>query len=111
MQSILEGRSVKEAMAQGARLEPETVIRVSPDQISADIGGEAVLLQLQRGQYYGLNQIGAQVWKLLQKGPTSVAALQKFVIERYEVEPAECAHDLQVLLRNMAEAGLIEIAP
>ena len=50
------------------QLEPETMIRVSPDQISCDIGGEAVLLQLQRGQYYGLNQIGAQVWKMLQKG-------------------------------------------
>src|SRR5438270_13504106 len=91
------------------QLEPETMIRVSPDQISCDIGGEAVLLQLQRGQYYGLNQIGAQVWKMLQKGPASVAELQRCVIEQYEVEQSECARDLDALLRSMAVAGLIVI--
>ncbi|HZU22577.1 MAG TPA: PqqD family protein [Terriglobales bacterium] len=92
------------------QIEPETVVRVSPEQISCDVGEEAVLLQLQRGQYYGLNKIGAQIWKLLQKGPTSVAALQKDLCDRYEVESAEAARDLEALLRGMEEAGLIEIA-
>ena len=97
-------------MAQGARIEPGSVIRISQDQISADIGDEAVLLQLQRGRYYGLNQIGAQVWKVLQEGPTTVAALQNNIVENYEVEPGECARDLEALLLKMAEAGLVEIA-
>ena len=95
----------------GLRIGPETVIRVSQDQISCEIGEEAVLLQLQRGQYYGLNAIGAQVWKMLQKGPMSVSALQSCIVEKYDVEPDECAQDLDGLLCSMIDAGLIEIAP
>ena len=96
--------------ARTLRIGPETVVRAAQDQISCEIGEEAVLLQLQHGQYYGLNAIGSQVWKMLQKEPISVAKLQNWMVETYEVEPGECARDLEGLLRSMSEAGLVEIA-
>lgn len=91
------------------RIQPGVVVRPSPDQISCDIGDEAVLLQLPRGQYYGLNTIGAQVWKRLQSGPSSVAALQNWIAEKYDVQRDECERDLDALLCSMVDAGLIEL--
>ena len=31
-------------------------------QASCDLGGEAVLLNLESGQYYGLDPVGARIW-------------------------------------------------
>lgn len=110
MQITSQVSSEQQTVTHGLRIEPETVLRVTQDQVSCEIGEEAVLLQLQRGQYFGLNAIGTQVWKILQKGPTSMAQLQNWMIEKYDVQPDECARDLEALLCSMIDAGLIEIA-
>lgn len=95
-------------MIEEAQIGRDVLLRASKDQISCQLGQEAVILQLQRGQYYGLNEIGAVVWKALQDGPVSVAALEEAIIQKYDIDHETCARDLGSLLSSMAAAGLIE---
>src|SRR5437773_5822693 len=44
-----------------------TVIVASTDQISSELAGEAVILDLKRGVYHGLDPTGARIWTLLQQ--------------------------------------------
>ena len=38
---------------------------VPKDVLFQDLGEEVVLLEVESGQYYGLNEVGARMWSLL----------------------------------------------
>jgi hypothetical protein len=78
------------------------------NQISSDIGGEAVILNLKSGVYHGLNAVGARIWNLIQQ-PNIVENIQQVLLDEYEVEPEVCISDLLALLNEFYTAGLIEV--
>ena len=43
----------------------QDVITISPDVVFRDLDGEAVLLNLALGIYFGLNEVGTRMWNLL----------------------------------------------
>ena len=81
---------------------------VAKDQVSCDLAGEAVILNLESRIYYGLNSVGARVWNLIQE-PTTVGAVLDTLVQEYDVEPERCESDLFILLDDLAGGGLLEI--
>ena len=67
----------------------ETLVQASPDQVSCDLEGEAAILNLKTGVYYGLDPVGAVVWKLIEQ-PRTVASVRDAMLETYEVDAARC---------------------
>jgi len=88
---------------------PGTVVVAARDQVSADLEGEAVILNLGDGVYYGLDGVGARVWELLRE-PRSVDDLAAAVAAEYQVDRASALADLLALLDEMAGRGLVEPA-
>jgi hypothetical protein len=84
------------------------LIKIADDQICCDLDGEAVILSLKTGTYYGLDQVGARIWALLQE-PKTIPDLLHILLSEFEVDSGRCEQDLRILLRNMNEAGLVEI--
>lgn len=91
------------------RLTPDSIVVVSKDQMASDIAGETVILGLTRGRYYGLDAVGARVWRLIQT-PARIADVRKTLVAEYEVDPARCEADLIQLLEKLTDAGLVEIS-
>lgn len=87
--------------------EHSTVVALK-DHVSADLAGEAVILNLKSGVYYGLNPVGARIWQLIQS-PKAVTTIRDTLLEEYEVEPDCCDRDLLELLRELAAVGLVEV--
>ncbi|MGI8838447.1 MAG: PqqD family protein [Pyrinomonadaceae bacterium] len=86
----------------------KSVVVVARDQISCDIGGEAAILSLNDGVYYGLDLVGARVWSLVQE-PQTFGALRDTLIKEYNVEADNLETDLRELLEELAQHGLIEV--
>ncbi len=84
-----------------------TVVAIK-DQICTEVGDEAVILNLLDGVYYGLNPLGAYIWKLIQQ-PRAVADLCDAIMKEYAVERERCLADLVTLLENLAAHKLIEV--
>jgi len=89
-------------------LSMKTIIKVTKEQLSADLKDEAVILNLTNGVYCGLNQVGARIWELIQE-PTTIAAVRDKIIEEYEVEADRCEQDLLALLGELKAQGLIQV--
>lgn len=89
-------------------LSRRSVVAAVKDQLSCDLGGEAAILNLKNGVYYGLDPIGARVWSLLQQ-PHSVGEVRDLLVGEYDVEPARCENDLLTLLEKLLAEGLIEV--
>lgn len=86
----------------------KTIVVASKENVSCALGEEAAILHMRSGVYYGLDPVGARVWKLLDQ-PRSVGDLQAVILEEYDVEPRKCESDLLSLLERLRTEGLIEI--
>lgn len=84
-------------------------VRASKEQLSCDLGGEAAILHLKSGIYYGLDPVGARIWNLLQS-PTTVREIREKIVGEYEVDEARCEADLLALIKDLAAAELIEVS-
>lgn len=91
-----------------ADLTVQSIVVAAKDQVSCNLDGEIAILSLAKGTYYGLDQIGAQVWTLLQE-PRSVTELCDFILREYEVEPECCRRDLLALLERLRSEGLVDV--
>ena len=89
-------------------LSANTIVVASTEQVSCAVGEESVILGLQNSVYYGVNPVGAAIWKLLQR-KRSVAELRDAVLEEYDVEKERCERDVLDLLEKMQAEGLIEV--
>jgi hypothetical protein len=85
-----------------------SVVVVTKDQVSADLSGEAAILNLKSGIYYGLNEAGARIWKLIQE-PRTVNEIKDTLLQEFDVEPDQCETDLFALLEELLSKGLIEV--
>lgn len=85
-----------------------SVVRAARSQVSTVLDGEAVLLELDRGIYFGLNEVGTRVWELVQQ-PRDVEAIRDAVCGEYEVTPDRCLADVIGLLVRMRDEGLVEV--
>ena len=83
-----------------------SLVQASPAQVSCDLGGEAAILNLNTGTYYGLDPVGARIWSFLAT-PKTVAQVRDSVLAEYEVDSARCESDLFALLDALAAAGLV----
>lgn len=86
----------------------DTIVVASKDQVSSDLAGEVVTLNLKNGTYYGLDEVGARIWSLIQQ-PCAVGAIRNVILDEYDVEPERCERDLLALLQDLENAGLIEV--
>ena len=87
----------------------ESIVFASKDQISCDLAGEAAILELKNGTYFGLDGVGAVVWNLIAQ-PRRVVEIRDVLLEQYDVEAEQCGRELIELLGTLHERGLIQIA-
>jgi len=91
-----------------ASVSGRSTVVAAKDQVSCDLAGEAAILNLESGVYYGLDAVGARVWHLLQE-PRTVQDIRETLLMEYEVERDRCERDLLALLQELVAAGLIEV--
>ena len=90
------------------QLTDSSTIMAKESVLSTTIDGETVVLEPDRGQYYGLNDVGTYVWKLLEE-PHTIGEICEKVTETYDVEYQRCKDDVTKMFLQMDEKGLINI--
>jgi hypothetical protein len=92
----------------GALISQDSIVIVSQDQVSSDLAGESVILNLKDGTYYGLNELGSVIWEFIQE-PKTVADICDSILQEYEVDTDTCNSSVQTLLNDLVNAQLVEI--
>ena len=82
---------------------------VVPDTVLfRELDGEAVILNLDTESYLGLDPVGTRMWKVL-TGQPSIQAAYDILLAEYDVTPETLRGDLERLLGQMLEHGLISL--
>ena len=84
----------------------ESVVRRSSDVIASQVENELVMMDIDRGMYYALNAVGADIWERLAE-PQTVADLCAQLQRVYAVDRATCEADVLAVLNEMAGNGLL----
>lgn len=90
-------------------LDLNTRLRQHPDQVAAEADGEVLMMHIDSGNYYGLNEVASFLWKQLDTAK-SVRELCDAVLGEFDVEEATCLADVLGFLQGMLDDGLIEQA-
>lgn len=84
-----------------------TIIR-NPEQVSTDLDGEVVILDMQSEEYFSLDGVGTRIWEMIET-PITVHEILAAILKAYDVEPARAERDLLAVLGEMVQEGLIEV--
>ena len=87
----------------------DALLVATKQQVSCELGEEAAILNMKNSVYYGLDPVGARIWRLLQQ-PTTMSAIRDVIVQEYDVTPQQAENDLRVLLEKLLGEGLVEFS-
>lgn len=82
--------------------------KLTSQQIASQVGDEIVILNHNKGAYYGLDEVGALVWNNLEKEPKTLDALCEAVTTQYDIDKETCQEDIELLLKDLISEKLVE---
>lgn len=81
--------------------------RISDNAVRQKIGEESVILNLDNGQYYGLDEIGSRMLDLIEEHGDADAVVN-VLINEYDAEANQLTEDLQELLCELQDQGIVQ---
>jgi hypothetical protein len=79
----------------------------NPQVLFREIQGEGILLQLENGKYFGLNDVGTRMWQLIVEHQSLQIVLARLESE-YDVDAAELRTDLLRLVDDLSRNRLLD---
>ena len=83
-----------------------TIVSRSPSVLTAEVDGEIVMMSVKQGRYFGLNDIGSDIWKRIEP-PCSFATLIEGLAADYDADCATIRTDVQNLLSHMMKYDVV----
>ena len=86
----------------------KSIVSVSKSQTSSELLGEIVILELESGVYYGLNETGSRIWSLIQQSKT-VAEIRNTLLAEYEIDSESCTRYVVNLIEDLNAKNLVVV--
>jgi hypothetical protein len=87
----------------------EAAPRRSARALAQGLNGELVLVHVDTGMYYTLNEVGSLVWELCD-GSLTVAEVVARVCDEFDAPAAEVTSDVLELVEHLADEKLLTAA-
>jgi hypothetical protein len=80
----------------------------SPNVLFRALGDEAIVLSLDGGVYFGLDEVGTRIWQLLDAH--DLAGVAAVLAGEYDVDPGRLEADVVQFVEALAGKGLVQRA-
>ena len=77
--------------------------------VSRELEGEAVMLNLESGAYFGLDEVGTRIWQLIQEHGSLRKVLEVMQSE-FDAAPETLENDLLRLVEELRGKGLVSVS-
>jgi hypothetical protein len=84
----------------------DTTVAIPEDVVFREIDGEAVILNLDTGIYFGLDAVGTRIWRLIEQ-PRPLRAVLGVLIDEYDAAPDRLQRDLLAFVERLTAKGLL----
>ena len=86
----------------------ETVINKNLEIDDTDLDGEKVMMNLDKGEYFMMNEVGSRIWEIISE-PINVKEIISTLRNEYEVDEETCKDTVIEFLGRLDNADLISI--
>ena len=86
----------------------ETVINKNLEIDDTDLDGEKVMMNLDKGEYFMMNEVGSRIWEIISE-PINVKEIINTLCNEYEVDEETCKDTVIEFLGRLDNADLISI--
>jgi hypothetical protein len=86
-----------------------TLISRNPSVVTAEVDGEILMLNIDKGDYFGLDNIGSDIWRRIEP-PCSLAELIDRLAADYDADRATIAADVRTFLGRMVAQDVVRLA-
>jgi hypothetical protein len=76
--------------------------------LASNLGNETVMMNLDNGDYLGLNSVASDIWKIL-KEPIALENLYAQIIHMYDVTEDQCKLAVNNFLMKLSEQKMLVI--
>jgi hypothetical protein len=90
-------------------IDERTSIRRIPDLLETEVDGDVVALDVERGECYGLDAVGTDIWKLLAED-TSISEITDTLLEQYEIDRETCLREVSRIVSELQESELLVVS-
>jgi Coenzyme PQQ synthesis protein D (PqqD) len=84
-------------------------VRVNDDVLFQELQGEAVVLNLKSGVYFGLDPVGTRIWQLF-AAHELLSEIAHAIVAEYDVTEDRSAADLLALVTDLERNGLVTVS-
>jgi len=102
------GASVRVATGLHMHVTPTTPLCVSEHVLIQELDDESVLLDMASEVYFGLDDVGTQILKALERAGTIQEACA-VLLRTYRVPPEQLLADVTALVGQLAEQGIVRV--
>ncbi len=85
-----------------------SVIERTHGLLASELDDEIVMLNVQRGNYYGLSGVAKRVWELLD-APKSIHQICLSLESEFEVAHDQCVKDVVVFVNKMISENMVRV--
>ena len=86
-----------------------TIINKNLEIDDTDLDGEKVMMNLDKGEYFMMNEVGSRVWEIISE-PINVRRIIDTLRSEYEVDEETCKDTVVEFLGRLNNADLISIS-
>ncbi len=87
----------------------ETSIKRSENILFSEIDQDKVMIDIERGAYFGMNPVAGEIWDMLETTQTTQQIVEK-LLAAYEVDAETCRTETIQVLQRMLRLKLVEVA-
>ena len=87
----------------------DTVINKNLEIDDTDLDGEKVMMNLDKGEYFMMNEVGSRIWDIIIE-PINVKGIIEALLSEYEVDEETCTDTVIEFLGRLNNAELISIS-
>ena len=84
------------------------VFRKDNGLMGGEMGNETVLMDMNTGDYLGLNSVGSSIWKIL-AAPTKVAEICNQLQAEYEIDDETCQAETLKYLSMLEKENMLDV--
>lgn len=76
--------------------------------LASKIDNETVMMDVNKGEYYGMNQVASRIWELLET-PHSLLQLQTILLSEFDTTEKACLEDTKAFIIQLLEKKMVRI--
>lgn len=96
-------------MAKNKVINLESIVVQKSGLDSVDMDGEVVMMDIEKGKYYGFNSVASRIWQLINR-PFKVREIISVLLQEFDVDAVSCEETVLKFLNQLCDEELVSVA-